>query len=258
MAEQNRIGGNGQLQCSGVYAIRNNVNRKCYVGSARTSFERRWSHHRRDLRNRRHHSVTLQRAWDKYGTDSFEFVVLEVTLPEHAVGVEQVMIDFYKSANPEHGYNMSPAAGSTRGMKGRKASPETRVKQSAVARNRSEETIERIRQAALNMSGEARARITAGAKAAGSMTSQRMLLAARKASPETCKKISMSLTGKTLSEETRAKISASRKGRKLTPEHIEAQKRGRKEAAIRRSIAVANSVAQELRRPARIHRKIVL
>ena len=56
----------------GVYQIRNKKNGKLYVGSS-VQVERRLDRHRSDLEKGRHHCIHLQRAWDKYGSDSFEF-----------------------------------------------------------------------------------------------------------------------------------------------------------------------------------------
>jgi group I intron endonuclease len=105
------------MKLAGVYAIVHVKSRKCYVGSVGRSFELRWKEHLRVLRKGKHHSILLQRAWSKHGEDAFEFRVEEATLPEHAVACEQVFIDFRKSADPKHGFNVAPAAGSQLGIK---------------------------------------------------------------------------------------------------------------------------------------------
>ena len=112
-----------RMKLSGVYAIVNLVNGKRYVGSASKSFQKRKNEHTNLLRNGNHHSVPLQRAWNKYGEQSLEFHIEEVTLPEHAVACEQSFIDFRKSADRRFGYNISPVAGSCRGVV---RTPETR------------------------------------------------------------------------------------------------------------------------------------
>lgn len=105
------------MEMTGVYAIVHVESRKCYVGSAARSFVLRWKEHLRVLRNGKHHSVLLQRAWDKYGEDAFEWRIEERTRPEYAMAFEQVFIDFRKSSDPHHGYNLAPAAGSMLGFK---------------------------------------------------------------------------------------------------------------------------------------------
>ena len=110
---------------NGVYVIRNIANGKRYVGSATRTFRQRWRSHLSMLRLGVHGNIRLQRAWNKYGEVSFTFEVCEATLPEHAVACEQTMIDFYQSTSQQHGYNIAPNAGSSRGVT---RSKETRAK----------------------------------------------------------------------------------------------------------------------------------
>lgn len=58
-----------------IYKIENRVNGGCYIGST-VNPKNRWMHHRTSLRKGRHHSFVLQKAWDKYGEECFEFKVL--------------------------------------------------------------------------------------------------------------------------------------------------------------------------------------
>ena len=125
---------------TGVYEIRNVVNSKVYVGSAKR-FDLRWNTHRSFLRKGKHHSPHLQAAWNKYGEQAFEFRKLRVCSPKDMIGYEQLVIDGFKSANRLHGYNARPTAESMLGYKhtpatrakmvlavtGRKASPETKA-----------------------------------------------------------------------------------------------------------------------------------
>lgn len=100
---------------TGVYAIISLIDGKKYVGSASRSIHKRWDDHRRDLSNGRHHSVHLQRAWDKHGEHAFRFQVVAICDPDMCVRLEQLWIDCFRAADRQHGYNMSPTAGSTRG-----------------------------------------------------------------------------------------------------------------------------------------------
>lgn len=59
-----------------IYHIFNVVTEHFYIGSARNPKKRRWEHWN-DLKKKQHHCVALQAAWDEYGPDAFEFVVLE-------------------------------------------------------------------------------------------------------------------------------------------------------------------------------------
>lgn len=60
----------------GIYKIINKENGKYYVGSSQ-DIEKRFSRHRYELNNNRHHNILLQRAWNKYGENVFEFDIIE-------------------------------------------------------------------------------------------------------------------------------------------------------------------------------------
>lgn len=77
----------------GVYQIRNIGNNDLYVGSTTISFKSRWSGHRRLLRSNKHHSIHLQRAWNKYGEESFVFEVLTTCPQEYCPKLEQWFLD---------------------------------------------------------------------------------------------------------------------------------------------------------------------
>ena len=96
---------------SGIYCIRNSVNNKRYVGSAK-NLASRYRAHKCDLRKGRHHSPYLQNSWLKHGSDIFEFVVLETCAVEELIPREQYWID---SLRPE--YNILPNAGSNFGYR---------------------------------------------------------------------------------------------------------------------------------------------
>ena len=63
---------NNCMKWYNIYQIRNKINDKCYIGSAVKILDRWWLH-KKMLRNGNHHSVKLQRAWDKYGENNFAF-----------------------------------------------------------------------------------------------------------------------------------------------------------------------------------------
>ena len=97
----------------GVYKILNIKNDKFYIGSTSTiGFEKRWKKHILDLNNNCHHSVYLQRSWNKYGPSKFEFEIVEKCKPKDCLVREQYYLD---TLNPN--YNMCKNAGSTLGYK---------------------------------------------------------------------------------------------------------------------------------------------
>ena len=62
----------------GIYRITNLINGKTYIGKTGVSFGDRWDCHRAQLNGGYHDNPHLQRAWSKYGSDNFEFCVVEV------------------------------------------------------------------------------------------------------------------------------------------------------------------------------------
>lgn len=133
---------------SGIYQIRNLIDNKIYIGSAIDLVYRK-SRHFNDLKNNKHNNRHLQRAYNKYGLENFEFEILIYCDPENLLLFEQRFLDYYKDK-----YNINPTAGSQLGMKwteeskqkisedrkGRIFSEETRRKMSEVKRNMTEET----------------------------------------------------------------------------------------------------------------------
>lgn len=60
----------------GIYCIRNLENEKCYVGQS-VDIYKRWSQHRLELNKHKHYNVALQADWDKYGSEAFDFKIVE-------------------------------------------------------------------------------------------------------------------------------------------------------------------------------------
>lgn len=103
------------MRKSVIYCIRNIVTGKRYVGSAVRGLADRKYQHRRQLLAGKHHSILLQRAWDKYGPSAFEWIVLEVGERDTLIQLEQHWLDKLDACNPRAGYNISPTAGSNAG-----------------------------------------------------------------------------------------------------------------------------------------------
>ena len=97
---------------SGVYMIKNILNNKCYIGSAK-NIKHRLRQHLRDLLSEKHINKYLLRAFNKYGQDSFVYTILEKCDEDrHAIlNAEQV----YLNMSPE--YNYMKIAGTTTGYK---------------------------------------------------------------------------------------------------------------------------------------------
>lgn len=101
---------------SGIYQIRNTTSGKLYIGSA-ALMPKRFREHRNALRAGRHHSGHLQNAWNRYEERAFSFEPLFICAPSDLVFFEQRTIDALRSADEQFGYNISPTAGSPRGVK---------------------------------------------------------------------------------------------------------------------------------------------
>lgn len=224
---------------SGVYAITNTINGHRYIGSA-VNVANRWGHHRPALRQGRHHSSHLQRAWNKYGESAFRFTVLEECEPEELIAAEQSWLDAFL---PE--YNIARVAGSNLGVpcteekraklsatnmghlgwsKGRKMPPEVCAKVSAAKKGRPNGLLGRKR------------------------PSQSATMIGHEVSQETRDKIAVSNTGKRHSAMSRQKMSIAKKGISLLPEHrakIGAANRGKDRA---RSACIARHTRWHLSR----------
>lgn len=93
------------IKKQGVYAIRNLVNGKMYIGSTINPFNKRWQCHKKRLRKGIHHSEHLQASWNKYGENNFCFEIIEITEPNRCREREGYYIDLYHTLNPKFGYN---------------------------------------------------------------------------------------------------------------------------------------------------------
>lgn len=222
---------------SGIYEIVNLVNGKRYVGSAK-KFDTRWRTHRGLLLSEKHHSRHLQRAWLKYGEDSFRFKPLLVCDIKHLILYEQLAID---ALDPE--YNISKTAGSTLGVK------------------YTDESRRRVSEA---LKGKMKGRKRTSESVAKTAAAHR----GTKRSAETRAKLSEAAIGSKKpprSAEHKAKLSAIHKGRQKSPEHMAALQEGRAkrqftdEQRAKMSEAVKASYVNGIRsreRPAEYREKI--
>jgi len=172
---------------SGIYQIKNNSNGKLYVGSA-ANFFARWRDHKHRLRLKRHHSVVLQRAWDKYGSECFAFEPLMICAKKNLLFYEQRFLDALRPH--EIGYNISPTANSPFGIK---RSMEVKARISAALKG-------------IKLSAETRARMSAARKGIPK-------------SAEWIRKIADSNRGQKRSAECRLRNSFAHKGQIVTEEH---------------------------------------
>jgi group I intron endonuclease len=117
-----------------VYRIRNKINGAYYVGST-SGPTRRFVRHRYELRSNFHHCVRLQRAWNKYGEDAFEFELLHKRDRQSVVDIEQNIINRYYGSVAL--YNTSSSALAS--CDGKMSTFESRIKRKYIKRARMSE-----------------------------------------------------------------------------------------------------------------------
>lgn len=179
----------------GIYAIRNKVNGKKYIGRS-TDVEGRWSNHKRELKRDDHKNDHLQNAWKKYGEENFTFELIEEVNKEDLRKREQEFLDNYRlTRNWDRLYNTNKSAEGA--MSGRNhprygtchsKTAIKKIREANLGKTHSEEAKENMRQAQLG----------------------------RTHPEEVKKKISEAQKGKELSKETKRKMkeSADHKGEK--------------------------------------------
>lgn len=93
----------------GIYKIENKVNGKVYVGQS-INIEQRFKFHERLLRQNKHENIYLQRSYNKYGSDAFNYIIIEECTEDKLNEREMYWIDYYKSYvgfDNSNGYNLT-------------------------------------------------------------------------------------------------------------------------------------------------------
>ena len=87
---------------TGIYKITCLGNNKCYIGQS-IAIKRRWTEHQKALREGTHYNEYLQRAYNKYGSDSFIYEVLEQCPKNKLNEREQFYVSLFDSF--KNGFN---------------------------------------------------------------------------------------------------------------------------------------------------------
>ena len=141
---------------SGIYIITNISNGKVYIGQSRQLNGRKYKHFH-SLEKGTHYNKHLQRAYSKYGPDSFTFSILEYCEVEELNQREQYWISKFHAMDLAHGYNNEGGGNvdkivsertreSKRGANnpnyGKKTPEETRIKMRNASRGKNTELTE--------------------------------------------------------------------------------------------------------------------
>ena len=200
-----------------IYAITNQVNGKCYIGST-VYWLRRRTRHIYNLRHSIHTSHHLQNAWNKYGEGAFRFEPVELIYNANdLIDREQWWINVLRPA-----YNICPVASSRLGtivwrLRGQPLSVAHRAKISAshIGIGHTEATRAKLRLSHLGYKHPTetieKMRVSQQARRQREIGIEPMK--GRIATPETRAKMSAAKKGHSISSETRAKISASLRAR---------------------------------------------
>jgi group I intron endonuclease len=188
-----------------------------YIGSS-ANIKKRFGVHRCELNGGYHHSLALQRAWDKYGSGSFEFAPVQAVKPQRDLvafaksltDAEQFWFALYARGPGKMPYfNSLPTAGSHLGYK---HTAEAIEKMEQIARSRPP------------MSDITRGRI--GAAHRGRPQDPKHIakrvskIIGRKASPDELARIQVMNLGRKRTAQALENMRAGQLGRKIPPEVI--------------------------------------
>lgn len=94
------------MMVSGIYSIKNKKNGKIYIGQS-VNITPRWWDHKKLLRKEKHPNDHLQSAWNMYGEESFEFIIIEECDESQLDEKEKFWILHFNSNDKKYGYNNS-------------------------------------------------------------------------------------------------------------------------------------------------------
>jgi group I intron endonuclease len=93
----------------GIYKITNKQNGKFYIGSSK-QIDRRWWEHKNDLIKNKHHNIKLQHAWNYYGSDAFDFIIIEEVTADKLLEREDFYLNTFRPYIRDIGYNINDVA----------------------------------------------------------------------------------------------------------------------------------------------------
>jgi group I intron endonuclease len=210
---------------AGIYKIQSITHPdRIYIGSA-VDIHDRWKKHSSDLKLNKHHSIKLQRHYNKHGESDLQFSILLGCEKQYLIANEQFFIDTYSPY-----FNNRKIAGSNIGYKHSEASKQ---RMSIAHKNMSDETRKKIGIASSkrmkgkgnprygkHLSIELRTKMSESHKGFKHLEETKIKIGiaslGRNCSEERKLKISNAMKGKPRSPETRIKIGLSHIGKKFT------------------------------------------
>lgn len=118
------------MKIVGIYKITNLIDGKVYIGQT-VNYNKRKKRHLSSLKNGNHHNEHLQRAFDKYGEDSFKIELIKKCNIEELDKLERYYIKELDACNHDKGYNMMYG-----GQRYRNFTKEVRLKMSEAGKGR--------------------------------------------------------------------------------------------------------------------------
>lgn len=120
------------MENSGIYQIKNLINNKRYIGRA-SFLDKRRTEHFRLLKLNVHTNDYLQKSYNKYGVDNFEFSVLEYCNIDKLIEREDYWCKHFNTNDKSYGYNIAITDSSIGFYK---HSEETKIKMSNSAKGK--------------------------------------------------------------------------------------------------------------------------
>jgi len=195
------------LLICGIYCIRNLVNGKVYVGQSR-DIKKRFTEHKRRLRNNRHANMHLQKSWAKYGSANFTFEILEECFVAVIDEREMFYISKYEKINGI--YNLQE------GGSGGIPSEEIKIK---IRDKRKHQVITEETRRKISEANKGHTSWTKG-KTQTEETKRKIRKSTKESmTNEVRQKMSKSHMGIKMTKETKKKISEANKGKKFSSEH---------------------------------------
>ena len=88
-----------------IYKIENQINHKVYIGQT-IDYKSRIRYHKKFLRLNKHSNPFLQADYNKFGSNNFNYSILEITNKSLALIKEMDWINYYGGTNNDNTYNV--------------------------------------------------------------------------------------------------------------------------------------------------------